>query len=65
MGRYVLRRLAQAVGVLWAAYTLSFFILVLLPGDPVSAMAGSRPCAPSTASTSRRRCSTWITWGGR
>jgi peptide/nickel transport system permease protein len=41
MRRYVLRRLAQAVGVLWAAYTLSFFILVLLPGDPVSAMAGA------------------------
>ncbi|MCE0535264.1 ABC transporter permease [Kineosporia rhizophila] len=41
MSRYVLRRLAQAVGVLWAAYTLSFFILVLLPGDPVSATAGA------------------------
>jgi peptide/nickel transport system permease protein len=40
MQRYVARRLAQAVGVLWAAYTLAFFILVLLPGDPVSAMAG-------------------------
>ncbi|GAA3640339.1 ABC transporter permease [Kineosporia mesophila] len=41
MPRYVIRRLVQAVGVLWAAYTLSFFILVLLPGDPVSAMAGA------------------------
>ncbi|MEV6655615.1 ABC transporter permease [Nocardia fluminea] len=40
MGRYVLRRLAQAVGVLWAAYTVSFFVLEFLPGDPVSAMAG-------------------------
>jgi peptide/nickel transport system permease protein len=37
----VARRLAQAVGVLWAAYTLSFLILDLLPGDPVSAMAGA------------------------
>jgi len=36
--RYVIRRLAQAIGVLWAAYTLSFLILVLLPGDAVSAM---------------------------
>ncbi|WP_308113765.1 ABC transporter permease [Kineosporia corallincola] len=41
MTRYVIRRIAQAVGVLLAAYTLSFFILVLLPGDPVSAMAGA------------------------
>ncbi|WP_261557595.1 ABC transporter permease [Frankia tisae] len=40
MRRYVLRRLAQAVAVLWAAYTLSFLVLDYLPGDPVSAMAG-------------------------
>ncbi|MEV5704978.1 ABC transporter permease [Actinoallomurus sp. NPDC052274] len=36
----MLRRLAQAVGVLWAAYTVSFLVLDYLPGDPVSAMAG-------------------------
>jgi peptide/nickel transport system permease protein len=42
MWRYVLRRLAQAVGVLWAAYTVSFLILDLLPGDPVEAMAGAQ-----------------------
>src|ERR1700733_7658097 len=41
MRRYVIRRLAQAVGVLWAAYTVSFLILDFLPGDPVSAMAGA------------------------
>jgi len=41
MGRYVLRRLAQAIGVLWAAYTIVFVVLNLLPGDPVSAMAGA------------------------
>jgi peptide/nickel transport system permease protein len=40
MRRYVIRRLAQAIGVLWAAYTLSFLVLDYLPGDPVSAMAG-------------------------
>ncbi|GAA3564546.1 ABC transporter permease [Amycolatopsis ultiminotia] len=40
MRRYVIRRLAQAVGVLWAAYTVSFLVLDFLPGDPVSAMAG-------------------------
>ncbi|MFF3611868.1 ABC transporter permease [Streptomyces sp. NPDC002580] len=39
MRRYVAGRLAQAVGVLWAAYTVSFLVLDYLPGDPVSAMA--------------------------
>lgn len=38
---YVARRVGQAVGVLWAAYTVSFLILDYLPGDPVSAMAGA------------------------
>ncbi|WP_329237489.1 ABC transporter permease [Actinoallomurus sp. NBC_01490] len=40
MRRYVIRRVAQAIGVLWAAYTVSFLVLDYLPGDPVSAMAG-------------------------
>ncbi|MEV7075682.1 ABC transporter permease [Streptomyces sp. NPDC093990] len=41
MRRYVFKRLAQAVGVLWAAYTVSFLVLDYLPGDPVTAMAGA------------------------
>lgn len=41
MHRYVARRLLQAVGVLFAAYTVSFVVLKALPGDPVSAMAGA------------------------
>lgn len=41
MRRYVIKRVAQALGVLWAAYTLSFLVLDYLPGDPVSAMAGA------------------------
>ncbi|MET7743449.1 ABC transporter permease [Streptomyces sp. NPDC005385] len=41
MRRYVIKRIAQAVGVLWAAYTVSFLVLDHLPGDPVSAMAGA------------------------
>lgn len=41
MRRYVVKRLAQAIGVLWAAYTVSFLVLDYLPGDPVSAMAGA------------------------
>ena len=41
MGWYLLRRVGQAVVVLWAAYTLTFVILYLLPGDPVSAAASA------------------------
>ncbi|WP_285573423.1 ABC transporter permease [Streptomyces sp. RTGN2] len=39
MTRYLTGRLLQAVLVLWAAFTLSFGVLYLLPGDPVSIMA--------------------------
>ena len=41
MKRYLLRRIGQAVFVLWAAFTLSFLILYLLPGDAVSAKLGA------------------------
>ncbi|WP_330253772.1 ABC transporter permease [Nocardia sp. NBC_00565] len=36
MTRYVVVRLLQAVWVLWAAFTISFVVLYLLPADPVS-----------------------------
>ena len=39
MGRYVLRRAGQGLFVLWAAFTISFFILYLLPSDPAALMA--------------------------
>lgn len=39
MARYLSRRVALAVGVLWAAFTVSFVVLYLLPGDPVATMA--------------------------
>jgi peptide/nickel transport system permease protein len=38
MGRHLLARLAQAVLVLWAAYTLTFGLLTALPGDSISNM---------------------------
>ncbi|MDX6353049.1 MAG: peptide/nickel transport system permease protein [Streptomyces sp.] len=39
VSRYLARRLLQAVFVLWAAFTVSFTVLYLLPSDPVSIMA--------------------------
>lgn len=38
---YVLRRLGQAVVVLWGAVTLSFLIIHLVPGDPVRIILGT------------------------
>ncbi|HJF15382.1 MAG TPA: ABC transporter permease [Enteractinococcus helveticum] len=39
MTRYLAIRVSLALGVLWAAYTVAFVVLYLIPGDPVSAMA--------------------------
>lgn len=39
MARYALRRALQALLVLWAAFTISFVVLYLLPADPVSIAA--------------------------
>jgi peptide/nickel transport system permease protein len=38
MARLVARRLLQAVFVMWAAYTITFVVLYLVPGDPVEMM---------------------------
>lgn len=39
MVRYVGSRLLQAIWVVWAAFTVSFVVLYLLPADPVSMAA--------------------------
>lgn len=38
MSKFVLSRLGQTVLVLWAAYTVTFAILFVLPGDPIAIM---------------------------
>lgn len=40
MPRYLLRRALRVLFVVWAAYSLSFALLFLLPGDPVETMLG-------------------------
>ncbi|KAA0017085.1 ABC transporter permease [Antrihabitans cavernicola] len=47
MAGYLGRRVLQAAVVLWAAYTISFVILFLLPSDPVS-MAADNAAAGTT-----------------
>lgn len=39
MTRYLASRVLQAIWVLWAAFTISFVVLYLLPADPVSIAA--------------------------
>lgn len=39
--RYLVSRLVQGLLVLWIAFTLSFFLLYWLPGDPVITMLGA------------------------
>lgn len=39
-GNYIARRIGQGLVVLWAAYTISFLILYLLPGDAATLFAG-------------------------
>ncbi len=41
MTRYVIGRVLQAVGVLWAAFTVTFAILYLLPSNPVQLQLGA------------------------
>jgi peptide/nickel transport system permease protein len=57
--RYLGRRIALAAGVLWAAFTVSFVVLYLLPGDPVTTMAGGgldgEPLSPEALDALRAR----------
>lgn len=39
MGWYILRRVGQGVFVLWAEFTIAFFVLYLLPSDPAALIA--------------------------
>ncbi|GGM40682.1 ABC transporter permease [Promicromonospora citrea] len=59
MAAYVLRRVGGAVGVLWAAFTVSYLILYLLPSDPVAIMldqgAGGERVDPARVAELRER----------
>lgn len=46
-GRAIARRAAGSLFVLWAAVTLTFFVLRLTPGDPVTAILGGAGSSPS------------------
>ncbi|MFI6396340.1 ABC transporter permease [Nonomuraea sp. NPDC050547] len=55
MGRYVIRRLIQAIPVLLGATLLIFAIVFALPGDPVAALAGEKRTDPTIVAILRER----------
>jgi peptide/nickel transport system permease protein len=46
---YILRRLAQAIPVIFGITLFSFLMVHLIPGDPVQALAGEKPLSPAQA----------------
>lgn len=46
MIRYVVQRALQALGVLWASFTVAFLILFALPSDPVSIAVQGNSATP-------------------
>jgi len=53
MGRYVARRLLLTIPVLIGASFLIFALVYALPGDPIRALGGDRPLAPSVVAQLR------------
>nr|WP_281390828.1 ABC transporter permease [Nocardioides mesophilus] len=47
MGRYVVRRLLQAIPVFIGTTFIIFALVYALPGDPIRALAGDKPISPS------------------
>jgi peptide/nickel transport system permease protein len=50
MIRYVASRIGQAALVLWGAFTVTYLILYLLPGDPLSIMLSASGIQPDSLS---------------
>ena len=55
MVTYITHRLAQAIPVLVGISILSFLMLHLIPGDPVTIFAGDKPLTPERASELRHQ----------
>ncbi|GAA1099750.1 MULTISPECIES: ABC transporter permease [Streptomycetaceae] len=55
MGRYVIRRLIQAIPVLLGATLLIYYLVNALPGDPVQALSGEKRPDPLVAALIREK----------
>ncbi|HEX3723294.1 MAG TPA: ABC transporter permease [Nitrolancea sp.] len=53
MTQYIIRRLIYALFIIWGCATIVFFLLRLVPGDPVSVMLG-REYTPQAAAQMRK-----------
>ena len=47
MGRYIARRLLQALPVFFGTTFLIFSLVFAIPGDPIRALSGDKPISPS------------------
>lgn len=54
MTQYIIRRLVHSLFIIWAVATLVFFLLQMIPGDPVAHMLGEQH-SPEAAETLRRK----------
>jgi ABC-type dipeptide/oligopeptide/nickel transport system permease component len=54
MGSYLLRRLLQTLLVVWAALTLIFFLIELVPGDAIDARSGEKANATAQANLRKK-----------
>ncbi|MFJ3789270.1 ABC transporter permease [Kitasatospora sp. NPDC090091] len=55
MGRYVVRRMIQAIPVILGATFLIYALVFLLPGDPITALAGEKRQDPAVVAVLRDR----------
>lgn len=55
MGRYVIRRLLQAIPVLFGATFLIFALVFLLPGDPIASLGGEKRLDPDVVRVLREK----------
>ncbi|MGI9586363.1 MAG: ABC transporter permease [Acidimicrobiia bacterium] len=55
MGRYLIRRLLQFIPVFFGATFLIFFLVFMMPGDPIRALSGDKPLAPEVVDALRER----------
>ncbi|GAA2911051.1 ABC transporter permease [Streptosporangium fragile] len=55
MGRYIIRRLIQAIPVLLGATLLIYAIVFALPGDPIAALAGEKRVNPNVVAVLREQ----------
>ena len=69
MAQYILRRVIQSLFIIWGCATLVFFMLRMIPGDPVVQMLGpeytpeaAERCAQKLGLTSHCTCSTCVGW---